>query len=266
MHVLWPGRALGSGLSMSIAEVCHYYQSMRCTTGNHFHWTWVSKKRVSSPPISPGADCLRHAGEPIPYSGATTLTSSNSLCATLCSLLVLENFERLVDSGSSNCFLDMSFITKNRLPFWEIDPLSIALIDSTVNAHVTRIITLPINFTYGYSCIPDFYVTKLEGIYPAVLGYSWLTYCNPTINWVKDTILFQTSSLVPKAIVNKPPKMWLLSPRNQTSPTSESSLSSPMLGPPAYPTNSHNDQKPIISFVNTLAFQHACRTRESRIF
>jgi len=84
----------------------------------------------------------------------------------------------------------MSFVTKNRLPFQEIDPFPIILIDGTVNAYVTRIVMLPINFTCGYSYTPDFYITKLKGTYPAVLGYSWLTYCNPTINWVKGTILF----------------------------------------------------------------------------
>jgi len=35
-------------------------------------------------------------------------------------------------------------------------PLPIVLIDSTVNALVTYIVTLPINFACGYSCTPEF--------------------------------------------------------------------------------------------------------------
>ena len=202
MHVLWLRRALGSGLFTLIAKVCHYHQSTCYAAKNHFHQTQVFKKRISSPLISSGADYLRHTGKSIPHLDTMILTSSNSLCATLCSPLILENFERLVDSGSSDCFLDMSFITKNRLPFRKIDPLPIILIDGTVNAYITHIVTLPINFTCGYSCAPNFYVTKLEGTYPAVLGYSWLTYCNPTINWVKGTILFQTPSLVSRWTIN----------------------------------------------------------------
>ena len=60
---------------------------------------------------------LRLAGESIPHLGTTTLTGSKLLCATLHSLLILVYFEGLVDLGSSNCFLDTSFVTKNKLPF-----------------------------------------------------------------------------------------------------------------------------------------------------
>ena len=69
------------------------------------------------------------------------------------------------------------------IPFCTLSaPLPIALIDGTVNAYVNSIVTLPIEFPCGYSCAPEFYVTKLEGTYPAVLSYSWLSQCNPTID------------------------------------------------------------------------------------
>ena len=101
-------------------------------------------------------------------------------------------FEGLVDSGFLDCFLDSSFISKNKLSFQEIVPLSVALIDSTVNTFVTCVIPLPINFPCGYSCMLEFYITKLEGIYLAVLRFSWLTHYNPAIDWTKKSILFQT--------------------------------------------------------------------------
>jgi len=112
-----------------------------------------------------------------------------ALHAVLRSPLVPSVFEGLVDSGSSDCFLDSLFVAKFNLPFREIAPLPVALIDGTVNTHVTRVVSLPIEFSCGYVCELEFFVTKLEGTYPVVLGYSWLTHCNPSIDWVKGTIL-----------------------------------------------------------------------------
>jgi len=79
----------------------------------------------------------------------------------------------------------------NKLPFQKIVPFLIALIDGTVNAYVNSIVTLPIEFPCGYSYAPEFYVTKLEGTYPAVLSYSWLSQYNLTIDWIEGTMLCQ---------------------------------------------------------------------------
>lgn len=92
----------------------------------------------------------------------------------LYSLAIPIAFKELVDSGSSDCFLNSSFISKNKLSFREIAPLPVALIDGTINAFVTCVVPLPINFSYGYSCMLEFYITKLEDTYPAVLRFSWL--------------------------------------------------------------------------------------------
>jgi len=115
-----------------------------------------------------------------------------TLSTSLYSPAVPVAFEGLVDSGSSDCFLDSSFVNKNKLSFQEITLLPVALIDDTVNAFVTCVVPLPINFPCGYSCMLEFYITKLESTYPAVLGFSWLTHCNPAIDWTKKTILIQT--------------------------------------------------------------------------
>jgi len=72
-----------------------------------------------------------------------------SLHTSLSSPLVQSLFEGLVDSGSSDCFLDSDFVAKNKLLTQEIVLLPITLIDGTVNTYVTHVISLSINLTCG---------------------------------------------------------------------------------------------------------------------
>ena len=55
-----------------------------------------------------------------------------------------------MDLGSSGCFVDPNFIVSNGLTYWTIVPLSVVLIDSTVNACVTHVVSFPIDFAYVY--------------------------------------------------------------------------------------------------------------------
>jgi len=155
------------------------------------------KKSPYSSLIPLGADCINCIGKSSLYLGAIVLTTPKALYTVLYFPLVLLTFERLVDLGSSNCFLDSSFATKYKLLFWEIASLLIVLIDSAINAYITCVISLPIEFSCGYVCNLEFFVMKLEGTYPAVLGYNWLVHCNPTINWIEGTILCLNSNSSP---------------------------------------------------------------------
>ena len=124
-----------------------------------------------------------------------SLTSVPKVLYTfLCFPLVQSVFEGLVDLGSSDCLLDSVFITRNKLPTQEIAPIPIALINGTVNTYITRVVSLLINLSYGYVCTSKSYMIKLEGTYLAVLGYSWLVYCNSTIDWAKGTISCKKST------------------------------------------------------------------------
>jgi len=179
---------------------------------------------------------LKLTGKPFLLLGAVTTATPKSLHTSLSSPLVQSLFEGLVDSGSSDCFLDSDFVAKNKLLTREIAPLPIALIDGTVNIYVTRVISLPINLTCGYGCTPEFYVTKLEDTYLAVLGYSWLVGCNPNIDWVKGTIACKgtTSSQpisppppAPGNTVGEPTKPSYPPPGKSPLPTTKISRPSP---------------------------------------
>jgi len=51
-------------------------------------------------------------------------------------------------------------------------------------------VSFPIDFACGYSCVPEFFMTKLEGTYLVVLGHNWLVKHNPSINWKTGTLQF----------------------------------------------------------------------------
>jgi len=195
------------------------------------------------------------------------------LHTSLCSLLVQLVFKGLVDLGFSDCFLDSVFMIRNKLPTWEIMPLPIALIDGTVNAYVTCIVSLPINLSCGYICIPKFYMTKLKSTYPAVLDYSWLVHCNSTIDWAEGTIsckkstqdqLLQTSA--PEGTASSSIKSAYLFPNTSSQLMNEPS-------PPGYDPIPLNPQtisqvvnKPLVLFINACAFQYTYKTKRSTAF
>jgi len=96
----------------------------------------------------------------------------------------------LVDSESSDCFMNSALVSKYHLPYQKINPLLFALIDGTINHLVNHVMSLPIRFPCLYSYQIEFFVTKLEGTYPIVLGHNWLTQYNPLIDWRKETMKF----------------------------------------------------------------------------
>jgi len=107
--------------------------------------------------------------------------------------------------------MDPNFIVSNGLTCWTIAPLSVALIDGTVNACVTHAVLFPIDFACGYSCVPEFFVTKLESTYPVVLRHNWLVEHNPNTNWKTGTLQFPAlknhdTALTPEALPRAAPE------------------------------------------------------------
>ena len=118
---------------------------------------------------------------------ATLLTDPQALFLWLTSKLFPGPVKALVDLGSSDLFLDSSFVALHKLSTWKISPLPLSLLDGTVSNFVKEIVTLPIHFACGLSSELDLFVTPLVEGYPVILGYNWLRSENPMIDWAQNT-------------------------------------------------------------------------------
>ena len=92
----------------------------------------------------------------------------------------------LVDSRSSNCFIDTIFINEHAISSYPVPPLQLQLFDRTTNSTIIQAIDLFVHFQI-------FYITLLEGSCSLVLGHNWLTCYNPLIDWISENTLFHSS-------------------------------------------------------------------------
>jgi hypothetical protein len=156
----------------------------------------------------------------------------------------------LVDSGSSDCFKDTTFVNEHAISTYSVPPLQLRLFNGTLNSTITQAIDLSVRFQTGDITPMTFYVTPLDGSCSLVLGHNWLTHYNPLIDWVTSSISFRS----PGQNIQAPP----------------SSAPQPLdLPPPADPTPSDSPpsfsqhKAPPITIISAPAFALACRLQGS---
>ena len=125
---------------------------------------------------------------------SSALSLSNSLIVPLTSESVPNVlFKALVDSGSTDCFIESTFIRNHNLTPFQIPNIPLKLFDGTTNSVISEAIELPIRFASGETLVLRFLLTYLDKSCMVVLGHNWLTRYNPTIDWVLGQISFRTT-------------------------------------------------------------------------
>ena len=162
----------------------------------------------------------------------------------------------LIDSGSSHCFIDSSFVARFNVATQNISPLRLRLLDGSDAHIISRSVEMPVVFPCGERFTLEFLIAPLDPNCPLVLGHRWLRRYNPLINWNRGLISFRTSE-----------PSTMLAPTG-SSPTQDQVTT---LAPPTLPTSVPPDPPktsppPSVSFINAAAFARACKLPGSRSF
>src|SRR5882724_6518781 len=154
-------------------------------------------------------DCIKlHCASTITLY-ASTLSNPDSLTLSLTTNSLLNTtLKSLVDSGSSNSFIDSAFVKTRHLPAYGIPPIQLRLIDGTSNSIISQALDLQFCFPTGESQKLTLFVTLLDQSCTIVLGYHWLTPYNPSIDWVLGSISFW-QSVQHKSLSSPPIEMSL---------------------------------------------------------
>src|SRR6266481_5221474 len=103
----------------------------------------------------------------------------------------------LVDSRSSDSFIDSHVIERHHLSVYTIPLVKPRLIDGTCDSIITQALKMHICFPLGEIHYIMFYVTPLDPSCMIVLRHCWLNQYNPLIDWRKGSVMFQSTPSKP---------------------------------------------------------------------
>ena len=172
-------------------------------------------------------------------------------------------FQALIDSRSTHCFVDSKFVETYYLKTSATPPVALCLFNGSLNSTISEIANLPIIFSTGNCINLDFYVTLLDSSCSLVFGYNWLARHNPLIDWVNRSINFHPSlqkNLTPSHVAANIP---LASPSLLDSSLQ---LLDSVVSISTYETSMSNSKQPNIIIIGAAAFLYTSKLPGSNNF
>ncbi|CAA7260800.1 unnamed protein product [Cyclocybe aegerita] len=163
----------------------------------------------------------------------------------------------LVDSGSTHCFINTTFISTNSFPTYDIPPLALCLLDGTVNSWITQAVDVPIRYPTGDILFLTFHVTKLDSSCALVFGYNWLRNYNLLIDWSAGLLHSFQCLLRSEALPSLSGHSASALPATPVIAESPPVPPDPP-APPYEPSPTSSTPLPHVSLINAVAFAFSC--------